>query len=93
MIETRPSLPRGGALDVGKAAITISYVPKSKRSLSQQQLEQAIAFLAQPAVDHLQPAYQPVFGFGFVAEMIAVSREEMRELHGHLARLERKTDD
>ena len=31
-----------GAVDVGKAAITISYVPKSKRSLSQQQLEQAI---------------------------------------------------
>ena len=28
--------------DVGKAALTINYVPKSKRSLSQQQLEQAI---------------------------------------------------
>jgi len=34
-----------------------------------------------------------LFGFGFVAEMIAGSREEMRELAGHLARLERKTDD
>jgi len=34
-----------------------------------------------------------LFGFGFVAEMIAGSREEMRELTGHLARLERKTDD
>jgi glycosyltransferase involved in cell wall biosynthesis len=34
-----------------------------------------------------------LFGFGFVAEMIAGSREEMRELSGHLARLERKTDD
>lgn len=34
-----------------------------------------------------------LFGFGFVAEMIAVSREEMRELSGHLARLERKTDE
>src|SRR4029078_7227680 len=31
-----------GALDVGHAAITIRYVPKSERSLSQQQLEQAI---------------------------------------------------
>ncbi len=30
-------------LDVGKAALTIIYVPKSKRSLSQQQLEQAIS--------------------------------------------------
>jgi hydrophobe/amphiphile efflux-1 (HAE1) family protein len=29
-------------VDVGKAALTINYVPKSKRSLSQQQLEQAI---------------------------------------------------
>jgi len=29
-------------LDVGKAALTITYVPKSKRSLTQQQLEQAI---------------------------------------------------
>ena len=34
-----------------------------------------------------------LFGFGFVAEMIAGSREEMRELAGHLARLERKTDE
>ncbi len=34
-----------------------------------------------------------LFGFGFVAEMIAGSREEMRELSGHLARLERKTDE
>jgi len=34
-----------------------------------------------------------LFGFGFVAEMIAGSREEMRELSGHLDRLERKTDD
>jgi multidrug efflux pump subunit AcrB len=31
-----------GAVDVGKAAITISYVPKSKRSFSQQQLEHLI---------------------------------------------------
>ena len=31
-----------GAVDVGKAAITINYIPKSKRSVSQQQLEQAI---------------------------------------------------
>ncbi len=29
-------------LDVGKAALTISYVPKSQRTLTQQQLEQAI---------------------------------------------------
>src|SRR5262245_38592367 len=29
-------------VDVNKAALTINYVPKSKRSLSQQQLEQAI---------------------------------------------------
>jgi multidrug efflux pump subunit AcrB len=29
-------------VDVGKAALTIRYVPKSERSLSQQQLEQAI---------------------------------------------------
>ncbi len=29
-------------VDVGKAALTIDYVPKSERSLSQQQLEQAI---------------------------------------------------
>ena len=34
-----------------------------------------------------------LFGFGFVAEMIAGSREEMRELSGHLARLERKPDE
>ena len=34
-----------------------------------------------------------LFGFGFVAEMIAGSREEMRELAGHLARLERKPDE
>ena len=34
-----------------------------------------------------------LFGFGFVAEMIAGSREEMRELTGHLARLERKPDE
>ena len=34
-----------------------------------------------------------LFGFGFVAEMIAGSREEMRELAGHLARLERKSDE
>ncbi len=31
-----------GVVDVGKAALTINYVPKSKRLLSQQQLEQAI---------------------------------------------------
>jgi multidrug efflux pump subunit AcrB len=31
-----------GAVGVGTASITISYVPKSKRTLSQQQLEQAI---------------------------------------------------
>jgi hypothetical protein len=31
-----------GAVDVGRAGLTINYVPKSKRSLSQQQLEQAI---------------------------------------------------
>jgi multidrug efflux pump subunit AcrB len=31
-----------GVVDVGKAALTINYVPKSERSLSQQQLEQAI---------------------------------------------------
>ena len=31
-----------GVADVGKAALTINYVPKSERSLSQQQLEQAI---------------------------------------------------
>ena len=30
-------------LEVGKAALTINYVPKSKRSLSQQQLENAIS--------------------------------------------------
>jgi len=34
-----------------------------------------------------------LFGFGFVAEMIAGSREEMRELSSHLARLERKPDE
>ena len=34
-----------------------------------------------------------LFGFGFVAEMIAGSREEMRELTGHLTRLERKPDE
>ncbi len=32
-----------GTVGVGKAALTINYVPPSKRSLSQQQLEQAIA--------------------------------------------------
>jgi hydrophobe/amphiphile efflux-1 (HAE1) family protein len=31
-----------GTVEVNKAALTINYVPKSKRSLSQQQLEQAI---------------------------------------------------
>ncbi len=31
-----------GTVEVGKAALTINYVPKSKRSLSQQQLEHAI---------------------------------------------------
>jgi hydrophobe/amphiphile efflux-1 (HAE1) family protein len=30
-------------VEVGKAALTINYVPKSKRSLSQQQIEQAIS--------------------------------------------------
>ena len=30
-------------VEVGKAALTINYVPKAKRSLSQQQLEQAIS--------------------------------------------------
>jgi glycosyltransferase involved in cell wall biosynthesis len=34
-----------------------------------------------------------LFGFGFVAEMIAGSREEMRELAGRVARLDRKADD
>ncbi|HEX7023400.1 MAG TPA: glycosyltransferase family 2 protein [Gemmatimonadales bacterium] len=34
-----------------------------------------------------------LFGFGFVAEMIAGSREEMREIAGHLSRLGRKTDE
>ena len=33
---------RTGTVDVGQAALTINYVPKAKRSLSQQQLEQAI---------------------------------------------------
>ena len=31
-----------GVVEVGKAALTIKYVPREKRSLSQQQLEQAI---------------------------------------------------
>ena len=31
-----------GVVDVGKAALTINYVPKSKRLLSQQQLEETI---------------------------------------------------
>lgn len=34
-----------------------------------------------------------LFGFGFVAEMIAGLREDMREHSGHLARLERKPDE
>ena len=34
-----------------------------------------------------------LFGFGFVAEMIAGSREETRELFSHLSRLERKPDE
>src|SRR5882757_3039037 len=31
-----------GAVDVGRAGLTVNYVPKSKRSLSQQELEQTI---------------------------------------------------
>jgi hypothetical protein len=34
-----------------------------------------------------------LFGFGFVAEMIAGSREEMRELAARVARVERRNDE